>query len=139
MIRLSYPGLTFSTNNQVNLDKLSKKDTKTFFQTLAETGYVVVKLNSMNNVVTMKKGHVTEEVDNPSSRTGKNSFFEISASFPLYLAKRAEIAQLIVQGMLLAQAPIKDIGRIENDRMIIAWRLKINSKHGIYNAMFDSS
>lgn len=124
---MSCAGLTFSLSpsKHIKLDKITKDDTKTFFQKLAETGVIKVKLNSMNKVIAIRKGRVREDIDNPSSRTGKESFFEVSASFPLYLAEKAEIAQLIVQGMLLAQTPIKDIGRIEDDRLIVSWRLKI--------------
>jgi len=118
-------GLSIGLNKHIRLDDITKENTKTFFQTLAKAGGIEVKLNSMNKVIAVRRGYVHEDIENPSTRTGKEAFFEVSASFPLNIAKKAEIAQLIVQGMLLAQTPIKDIGRIENNRMVVAWRLKI--------------
>lgn len=109
----------------LRIDQITKEDTKTFFKTLAKTGAIEVKLNSLSKVIAVRKGYLREDLENPSTRTGKENFYEISASFPLSLANKAEIAQLIVQGMLLAQAPIKEIGRIENNRMVVSWRLKI--------------
>ena len=104
---------------------ITKDDTKSFFKALAKTGAIEVKINSMKKTIAVRRGYLKEDLENPSTRTGKENFYEISASFPLNLARRAEIAQLEVQGVLLASTPIKEIGRIENNRMIVSWRLKI--------------
>ena len=125
-------GLSLGLNKHIRLNDITKENTETFFQKLAKTGAIEVKLYSTkkdcrgwSKIIAVRRGHIHEDIENPSTRTGKETFFEVSASFPLNIAKRAEIAQLIVQGMLLAQTPIKDIGRIEDNRMVVAWRLKI--------------
>ena len=104
---------------------VTKGDTETFFRVLAKAGAIQIKINSLNKLIAVRQGHLNKDIENPSTRTGKETFYEISASFPLSLAKKAEMAQLIIQGMTLAQAPIKEIGRIEDNRMVVAWRLKI--------------
>ena len=112
-------------SKSLNFDKITKDDTSTFFRTLAKTGAIEVKINSLHKTIATRRGYLKEDLENPSTRTGKENFYEITASFPLPLAKRAIIAQLSVQGILLASTPIKEIGRIENNRMIVSWGLKI--------------
>ena len=126
MIRLSWgKSILLPLTKNLRIDQLTKTDTETFFKVLAQTGAIQVKINSLNKIIAVRKGYLKEDIENPSSRTGIENFYEISASFPLGLAKKAEVAQLIVQGMLLAQTPIKEIGRLENNRIVISWRLKI--------------
>ena len=123
-----YAGLSWGLQpltKHLRIDNITKDDTQKFFKILAQTGAIEVKLNSLNRIIAVRKGYLREDLENPSTRTGKENFYEISASFPLYLAKNAETAQLIVQGMILAQTPIKEIGRIEKNRLIVSWRLKI--------------
>lgn len=128
---MSHVGLSWGKSvlqpltKHLRIDPITKDDTKTFFRILAKTGTIQVKINSLNKLIAVRQGYLKEDIENPSTRTGKETFYEISASFPLSLAKKAETAQLIIQGKTLAQTPIKEIGRIENNRMVVSWRLKI--------------
>jgi len=109
----------------LRVDQITREDTRSFFKALAKTGGILVKINSISKEIAVRKGYLREDMENPSTRTGKENFYEISASFPLSLAKKAEIAQLVVQDMILAQTPIKEIGRVENNKMVLSWRLRI--------------
>jgi hypothetical protein len=128
---MTYAGLSWGKpifqplTKHLRIDQITKTDTEAFFKALSKTGKIQVKINSINKVIAIRKGYLREDIENPSTRTGKENFYEISASFPLSLAKKAEVAQLLVQDILLAQTPIKEIGRVENNRMIVSWRLRI--------------
>lgn len=114
----------------VSILKTMKSSVKTeqaseFFRVLAKKGHLKVRLNSLNKTIAVRTAKLNEDIENPSTRSGKADFFSIEASFPLALANKAEMVELFAEEIRLAINSIKDVGRIENNRLIVSWRIKI--------------
>jgi hypothetical protein len=109
----------------VDSENIKTSQASEFFKILAKQGKLKVRLNSLNKTVAVRVAKLHEDIENPSTRSGKSNFFCVEASFPLALAKRAQIAELFIEEITLAKNAIKDVGRIENNRMILSWRIKI--------------
>lgn len=109
----------------LNLGNVDKESAKRFFKALSEEGLITINLFAMNKKLCSRKAYLREDVENPSTRTGKENFFEVTASFPLSIAKKAVSAELVVQGIQLALSSMDEVGRINGNRMMTSWRLKI--------------
>jgi hypothetical protein len=109
----------------VNLDRIGKDQADQFFKVLAKQGEIKVKLFALNRLLGSRRAYLREELENPSARTGKENFFEIISYFPVTMGKRAVTAELVVQGTQLALSPISEVSRIEGNRMVISWRIKL--------------
>lgn len=109
----------------LNSENIKTSQASDFFRILAKQGKLKVRLNSLNKTIAVRKAKLNEDIENPSTRSGKANFFCIEATFPLIIAKQAEMAELFIDTIVLATNPIKEVGRIENNRMILSWRIKI--------------
>lgn len=109
----------------VDLDRIGKDQADQFFKVLAKQGEIRVKLFAMNRLLGSRRAYLREDLENPSARTGKENFFEIISYFPTTMGKRAVTAELVVQGTQLALSPISEVSRIEGNRMVISWRIKL--------------
>jgi len=109
----------------IDSENIKTAQASEFFRILAKQGRLKVRLNSFNKTIGIRVAKLNDDIENPSTRSGKANFFCIEASFPLALAKKAQIAELFIAEIILSKNAIKDVSRIENNRMILSWRIKI--------------